>query len=129
MSTPNFSYENRCVVVSDDDFEVGNYPAVCGKNIGGRSYASYELEEYEGHFIATKIVMTYAYYQGACINFVQNVDWIYDADYTDKQVEKLLQKEAKEANKIIDTIKMLYGYAEYKCIGVASNGEGFYREI
>ena len=48
MSTNNFAFENRCIVVQDDDFTFENVPKhleyVQGCN---RNYPSYYLDEYQ----------------------------------------------------------------------------------
>ncbi len=70
MSTNNFAFENRCIVVEDDDFTFENVPKhleyVQGSN---RNYPSYYLDEYRNRFYTLDIVMTAAYYSGACIDY------------------------------------------------------------
>lgn len=73
MATGNFSFENRCVVVTDEDYEFGNIPSL-GKCVNdNRNYPSYILEEYD-FFRFYQIVLTVAYYEGACIDFVETSD-------------------------------------------------------
>lgn len=149
MSTNNFCYENRCVVVTDDDYTSGNIPRL-GDYIKdcNRNYPSYELELssrmklIRETLLITKIVITSGYYSDACIDFVQNEEWLEgtdqfyewniselsDEDYNNL-ISKLKDKEVKIANKIINRIKRAYGYIEAKSICIMSNGEAVYRKI
>lgn len=88
MSTPNFAYDNRCVVVTNAMFEEGFYPQTLdyreSKYNGSRSYPSNEIDPLEYsqpkplcHFI----VLTYGYYGDACIDFVENEEFSI-ADWT-----------------------------------------------
>lgn len=82
MSTNNFAFENRCIVVDDDDFTFENVPKhleyVQGSN---RNYPSYYLDKYRHRFHTLDIVITAAYYSGACIDYTPNdkyLDCIYE---------------------------------------------------
>ncbi len=82
MSTNNFAFENRCIVVENDDYEFGNVPKhkeyVKDSN---RNYPSYYLDEYRNRFYTLDIVITAAYYSGACIDYTPNeryLDCIYE---------------------------------------------------
>lgn len=70
MSAPNFNYNNRCVVVTNDDFEMGNMPSL--GNIHGdnslRSYTSTTLS-ISDDFNYFDIVLTSGYYEHACIDY------------------------------------------------------------
>lgn len=81
--TGNFSYENRCVYVSDEDFEIGNVPETESTDIGSRSYPSYALADYNDDLKCHRIVLTGGYYEGACIDFVEidNYDLLDDYQY------------------------------------------------
>lgn len=74
MSAPNFSYDRRCVLVTNDDFECGNVPAhdECFDN--DRSYPSNYLDKYKGEFSTVAIVLTCGYYKDACIDIVDRED-------------------------------------------------------
>ena len=65
MGTGNFYFEHRCVVVTDDDFEMGNVPerGLCVDH--DRSFPSYVIKE----FNFWNVVLTTAYYEGACIDY------------------------------------------------------------
>lgn len=73
MSTNNFAFENRCIVVEDDDFTFENVPKhfeyVQSSNC---NYPSYYLDEYRHRFYTLDIVITSAYYSGACIDYDKN---------------------------------------------------------
>lgn len=72
MSAPNFSYDRRCVLVTNDDFECGNVPA-CTEPFGNdRSYPSAYLDKYKGDFSTVAIVITSGYYSDACIDIVDD---------------------------------------------------------
>lgn len=68
MATGNFCYENRCVVVTNDDYEMDNLPemGVCVDN--SRNYPSYLIEEFE----FWEVVLTAGYYEGACIDYIEH---------------------------------------------------------
>lgn len=70
MSTTNFSYKNRCVVVTDEDYEDGNVP-VCGEWVNNNIYyPSRILSDYD-KFDFQQIVITGGYYAHACIDFLE----------------------------------------------------------
>lgn len=75
--TSNFDYDHRCVVVTDDDYEIGNVPAVDhDKDYGSRSYPRYPLADYgTEHFAVT---LNPGYYEAACIDYCPK-----NSDYTD----------------------------------------------
>lgn len=73
MGTANFCYDNRCVVVTSDDFECGNYPTLDDyRKESLRSYPSHKLAGYD--FLFWDIVFTSGYYEHACIDFVEKPD-------------------------------------------------------
>jgi len=68
MATGNFCYENRCVVVTNDDYDMGNLPEI-GKCVdNSRNYPSYLIEEFE----FWEVVLTAGYYEGACIDYIEH---------------------------------------------------------
>lgn len=78
MGTPNFCYENRCVVVTNEDYEMGNVPKV--KEYGSRikstcrSYNMSEVEETaypQTEPIYHAIVITAGYYEDACLDYCE----------------------------------------------------------
>ena len=40
MGASNFSFDNRCIVVTNDDFEMGNVPSLTDKSDRDRCYPS-----------------------------------------------------------------------------------------
>lgn len=76
MSTPNFSYENRCVHITNEDYEMGNVPETANRSCNdNRYYPSYEVEatEYpQRKPIAHSIVITPGYYEDACLDYISN---------------------------------------------------------
>lgn len=71
MGANNFSYTNRCIVVTDEDYEFNNMPSVGEWIYGNRSYPSRKLEDSD-KFDFWDIVMTSGYYEGACIDYKEN---------------------------------------------------------
>ena len=74
MSAPNFSFQRRCVLVTNDDYDCGNYPDLGKSFDGNRSYPSTYLEDYVDDFRTIAIVMTCGYYSDACIDIVDRED-------------------------------------------------------
>lgn len=70
MGTANFHYKNRCVHVTDNDYECGNYPELGDyRRDSLRSFPSHKLSGYD--FIFWDIVLTSGYYSDACIDYVE----------------------------------------------------------
>lgn len=74
MSAQNFSYQRRCVLVTNDDYECGNYPALGKSFDNDRSYPSTYLAKFEDDFSTVAIVITSGYYSDACIDIVDRED-------------------------------------------------------
>lgn len=74
MSAPNFSYERRCVLVTDDDFECGNVPSHDEHFDYDRYYPSRYLDKYKDDFNTIAIVLTGGYFSDACIDIVDRQD-------------------------------------------------------
>ena len=93
MSAPNFSYSRRCVLVTNDDYEYGNCPAL-GKSFDhNRCYASTYLEKYEDDFSTVAIVLTNGYYQDACIDIVDDDSLISELSCSDYHFATLTRDE------------------------------------
>lgn len=75
MATANFHYRNRCVVVTNEDYEIGNTP-----DIG--DYVKESLRSYTSHYLMRgtffDIVLTNGYYEHGCIDYVRNDSSFYD---------------------------------------------------
>ena len=70
MSTANFCYDNRCVVVTNDDYECGNYPRLDRyRHESIWAYPSWIVTGYD--FRLWDIVFTAGYYEHACIDYVE----------------------------------------------------------
>lgn len=74
MSAPNFSYDRRCVLVRNEDFERNNVPAHETPFDNDRSYPSTYLDKYKDDFSTIAIVITSGYYADACIDIVDRED-------------------------------------------------------
>ena len=94
MSTPNFSYDRRCVLVRNDDFEWNNVPAHTETFDNDRSYPSAYLDAYKDDFSTIAIVLTAGYYADACIDIVDREDKANEligyADYYSNHTRKEL---------------------------------------
>jgi predicted transcriptional regulator len=85
MGAINFSYVNRCVVITDDDYNFGNIPTLGDYANNSRNYPS-KFVEYDEikdvkEFLKTikpiqlhNIVLTSGYYEDACIDFVRDTE-------------------------------------------------------
>ena len=74
MSAPNFSYDRRCILVANDDFEYGNVPAHNTPFGNDLSYPSAYLDAFKDDFATVAIVLTSGYYADACIDIVDRED-------------------------------------------------------
>lgn len=78
MSTPNFAYKNRCIVVTNDDWDMGNVPPIKDRNYDNdRNYPSSELKVSDD-FRFWDIIITSGYYSDACIDYVRSEILIED---------------------------------------------------
>ena len=68
MATGNFCYENRCVVVSELDFEIDNVPERLECVDNNNSFPSWLIKEFE----YWEVVITSGYYEGACIDYKEH---------------------------------------------------------
>lgn len=68
MAAGNFCYENRCVVVTDGDYEMDNLPVLGEWVDKSRSYPSRLIENFE----FWQVVLTAGYYEGACIDYIEH---------------------------------------------------------
>lgn len=69
MATGNFCYVNRCVVVTNDDFELDNIPNF-GRciNLYSRCFSTHVIEDFEFF----KVIITTGYYEDACIDYIED---------------------------------------------------------
>lgn len=100
MATGNFYFENRCVVVTSEDLEDGNVPAM-GDTIE-RNYSFYsDRLDASDFFRFHNIVITNGYYEGACIDYREREDMVayYMGEawhWTDSTQKELFKELAKE---------------------------------
>ena len=93
MSAPNFSYARRCVLVTDDDYQNGNCPAL-GEVFGNdRCYSSCYLKKYAGEFSTIAIVLTSGYYTDACIDIVDDDSLVSELSCSDYYFARLTRDE------------------------------------
>lgn len=93
MSTPNFCYDRRCVLVPDDRYETDDYP-VLGKSFNNDcSYPSFYLEEYADEFSTVAIVLTVGYYSDACIDIVDDDSLSSELSCSDYHLARLNRNE------------------------------------
>jgi hypothetical protein len=93
MSAPNFSYDRRCVLVPDDDYEMGNYPSLGDCFGDDRDYTSYYLREYQDDFSTVAIVLTTGYYSDACIDIVDDNSLVSELSCSDYHFATLTRDE------------------------------------
>ena len=93
MSTPNFSFQRRCVLVTDDDYEMGNYPEIGTYFDHNRSYPSSRLADYEDKFSTLAIVMTSGYYSDACIDILDDDNLVSELSCSDYHFSHLTRDE------------------------------------
>jgi hypothetical protein len=93
MSAPNFSYDRRCVLVPDDDYEMGNYPSLGDCFGDDRYYVSYYLRKYQGDFSTVAIVLTTGYYSDACIDIVDDDTLVPELSCADYHLALLTRDE------------------------------------
>ena len=93
MSTPNFSYQRRCVLVTNDDYECGNHPACNEPFDNDRSYPSCYLDKYKDEFSTVAIVITSGYYSDACIDIVDDDRLVSELSCSDYHFARLTRDE------------------------------------
>ena len=112
MATNNFAYENRCIVVTNEDYEMGNMPSMEESIDVNRSYPSYRLAVGED-FKFWDIIITSGYYADACIHYTEkylDVEyWLGGTQYYNSKTEFF--RECKAA----------FGLTEYRLRKVCGN--------
>lgn len=93
MSAPNFSYDRRCVLVRNDDFEWDNVPAHTETFDNDRSYPSAYLDAYKDDFATVAIVLTSGYYADACIDIVDDDRLVGELSCSDYYFARLTRDE------------------------------------
>lgn len=90
MSTPNFHYKNRCIVISDEDYDNFNLPVITDYKNSGR-YSQWLIPS---GFYVHSIIVTSGYYSGACIDYVPHAK--------DFLSEKISMEEGEEAEAVME---------------------------
>lgn len=154
MSTNNFHYTNRCIVVTNEQHEDPTKGWRLGEYLKGslRGYDAFEIIFLDKSLCsykeacrlsATKIIFSTGYYDAACLDFIQDEDKAYEIvadgnDYKQKpssddvlkiRADLLLKREARLANRILNRLKKRNHYDEVKKIAQFSNGEAMYERI
>lgn len=110
MATGNFYYENRCVVVTNEDFDFGNVPAHSEfDKSSNRSYPSYFLDDADFDF--WDVVITCGYYTAACIDYVKKYDY-YGNDIVTSRMKYSWNYES--VNDLIRDFVREFGVTEYR---------------
>lgn len=127
MSTPNFCYENRCIAITDEDINNDNLPEIEDRchSQSNPNYCSYLLKEQPEGCGFLQAVITCAYYEGACLDYLP---FPYDG-MTDEEMAEAWAKEDAIMDAFLDQIRDGYGYQELICAGIFSNGEAIYKTI
>ena len=87
MATGNFCFKNRCIVVTDEDYEDGNYPVLGWYANTSGNYSSLYLRD--NPFLTVDLVLTVGYYEHACLDFINKEDFLYDYIYTPDSVDEM----------------------------------------
>lgn len=125
-------YEHACIDFIVNDYEyvtdclgcLGYYCFQDMKEIQTEIVETYHISNEEFTSIYNKVMTN----MGITENDEDNFDTFFDVLMNEIN-EKILDNERIHCNKIIDLIKDGYGYEEYGCVAVASNGESVYEKI
>lgn len=126
MGASNFSYINRCVVTSNEDYEFNNLPKLgdwCNNN---RNYPSKKILVDEmsctKDYIKTikpirlhSIVLTSGYYEGGCIDFVRADDTL------DNYIDLDIYYDWQTINNVIDEIINNFNITENEIKNIIKN--------
>lgn len=116
MSCPNFSYQNRCVLVSNEDFEFGNCPELGSWNDGDRNYPSTELKVSEETGLSlVKIVLTGGNYSDACIDYI-------DVSSLEEKMGRPYYYTGHNRQELIDEIQYYFPIASTRLINKCLKG-------
>lgn len=116
MSTPNFSYTNRCIVVTEDDLLSNNVPVT-----ETNSWINHTSAIIPTDFYFFDVVLTRGHYEAACIDYEEK-----EEDYTSILGYDLYYPNTKR--EFFDDMKYYFGLTEYRlrklCAGI--NLKDFY---
>ena len=93
MSAPNFSYDRRCVLVRNEEFDLDNVPEhdECFDN--GRTFPKYYLNDYRDDFSTIAITLCPGYYSDACIDIVDDDRLVSELSCSDYHFARLTRDE------------------------------------
>lgn len=127
MSAPNFSYERRCVLVTDNDFECGNVPSHDEHFDYDRYYPSLYLDKYKDDFNTIAIVLTGGYFSDACIDIVDR------QDKADELLDYTYHYSKYNREELLDDITYLLGctrnFANLRLKGCRLGDENYERNL
>ena len=118
MGASNFKFDNRCIVVTNEDIAMGNVPPLTDEYSSNMSYTYTELT-ISNDFRFLDIVLTYGYYEHACIDYIDNgktcEDWLGAWHYysTQKELFEFMLNEFKSDYKL--TSYQLHKICGNKC--------------
>lgn len=114
MATANLFYENRCIFVSDEDFEDNNLPLLDKK-----FYRNKQELLYEQPFEFFDITLNIGYYEGGCIDYTpKKVYQDYSLPIEDKLSYWWSYNTKKE---LINDVTRIFNISEYKVHKIIGN--------
>ena len=93
MSCPNFSYDRRCVLVSNEDFDQDNVPEYDECFDNDRTFPKYYLNDYRDDFSTIAIILCPGYYEHACIDIVDDDRLVGELSCSDYHFARLTRDE------------------------------------
>lgn len=119
-----YNSEYEYVFVTDCLGNLGYYNFQDMKEIQTEIVETFQITNEEFETIYNKVMSN----MGITENDEDDFDVFFDT-LMDEINDKIIDNERIHCNKIIDLIKEGYGYEEYGCVAVASNGEACYQKI
>lgn len=155
MSTANFDFHHRCIVVTDDDYEYGNIPELRDDfkfweiKLNGGYYAdacitampkNENIYDICGYVYGYDITTQKELFQIAaeelgissykCRKICGNVNGLEIEEYIEQAQAALIEfaadQELQKVDQYLNSIKTSYGYTELKLAGRFSNGSAVY---
>jgi hypothetical protein len=117
-------YNSEYVFVTDCLGSLGYYNFQDMKEIQSEIVETFQITNEEFETIYNKVMSN----MGITENDEDDFDVFFDVLMNEIN-DKIIDNERIHCNKIIDLIKEGYGYEEYGCVCVASNGETLYNKI
>lgn len=110
MGASNFCYDNRCVVVTNEDFECGNVPKHNERRKDSlRCYESFNLDDSDFEF--WDVILTYGYYEAACIDYVPKVD-MYGSNMVESRMRYAWNYDS--VRQLVSDFMEEFGVSEYR---------------